>query len=173
MDGIRRARELGIKALVVGGIDDQVLRDLLGYDLGVAITGHEQLGLTVVVTEGFGRMSIASRTFALLEKFRGQKVSVNGATQIRAGVMRPELVIPLGVPKGAASGAEQENLGLTIGSPVRVIRMPNFGRLGEVTELPPELQEVESGARVRVLRVRFGDGVVETLPRANVEMIEG
>jgi hypothetical protein len=125
------------------------------------------------VTEGFGRMSIAGRTFALFEKFRGQKVSVNGATQIRAGVMRPEIVIPLGVPKGAAAGALQENLGMTVGSSVRVIRMPHFGQLGEVTDLPPELQEVESGAKVRVLRVRFADGAVATLPRANVEMIEG
>jgi len=173
IEGIRRARELGLKALVVGGLDDGVLKQLLGYDLGVAITGHEQLGLSVITTEGFGRMEIANRTFALLEKFRGHKVSVNGATQIRAGVMRPEIVIPMGIPSGDAAQSEQENLGLTVGSPIRVIRMPHFGRLGEVVELPPELQVVESGAKVRVLKVRFPDGGVETLPRANVEMIEG
>ena len=172
LDGINRARELGIRALVVGGIDDQVLKGLLGYDLGVAITGHEHLGITVVTTEGFGRMSIANRTFALLEKFRGCRVSVNGATQIRAGVMRPEIVIPQGVPKGASGQAQAENLGMKIGSPVRVIRMPHFGRLGEVLDLPPELMVVASEAKVRVLRVKFGDGSVETLPRANVEMIE-
>jgi hypothetical protein len=62
---------------------------------------------------------------------------------------------------------------MTVGSPVRVIRMPHFGSLGEVVDLPPELQTVESEAKVRVLRVRFPDGTVETLPRANVEMIEG
>lgn len=173
IEGIRRAKELGVKAIVVGGIDDSVLRQLLGYDLGVAITGHEQLGVTLVVTEGFGRMAIAGRTFTLLEKFRGRKVSVNGATQIRAGVMRPELVIPMGVPAGQSEAAQQENLGLTVGSPIRVIRMPNFGRLGEVVELPPELQLVGSEAKVRVLKVKFSDGSVETLPRANVEMIEG
>ncbi len=172
IEGISRARELGVKAILVGGIDDAVLRQLLGYDLGVAITGHEHLGLTLVVTEGFGRMAIAGRTFALLEKFMGRKVSVNGATQIRAGVMRPELVIPMGVPVGSSVAALQENLGMTIGSPIRVIRMPNFGRLGEVVELPPELQLVGSEAKVRVLKVKFGDGSVETLPRANVEMIE-
>ena len=71
----------------------------------MAITGSEQLGLTVVVTEGFGRMTIASRTFALLEKFRGRRVSVNGATQIRAGVMRPEIVIPMGNPVVRRAGS--------------------------------------------------------------------
>ncbi len=173
IESIRRAQQLGIKALVAGGLDDAVLKQLLGYDLGVAITGSEQLGLTVVVTEGFGRMTIANRTFALLEKFAGRRVSVNGATQIRAGVMRPEIVIPMGGPRADAETQSVENLGLTVGSPVRVIRMPRFGSLGEVVDLPPELQTVESEAKVRVLRVRFPDGAVETLPRANVEMIEG
>lgn len=173
IEAIRRAQELGIKALVAGGLDDAVLKQLLGYDLGVAITGSEQLGLTVVITEGFGRMTIANRTFALLDKFRGRRVSVNGATQIRAGVMRPEIVIPMGTPVIRAKEQEAENLGMTVGSPVRVIRMPRFGSLGEVVDLPPELQAVESEAKVRVLRVRFPDGTVETLPRANVEMIEG
>lgn len=173
IESIRRAQQLGIKALVAGGIDDAVLKQLLGYDLGVAITGSEQLGLTVVITEGFGRMTIANRTFALLDKFRGRRVSVNGATQIRAGVMRPEIVIPMGKPEVRAKEQESENLGMTVGSAVRVIRMPHFGSLGEVVDLPPELQAVESEARVRVLRVRFADGTVETLPRANVEMIEG
>jgi hypothetical protein len=169
---ITRARQIGIRAIVVGGIDDQVLRQLLGYDLGVAITGHEQLGVTLIVTEGFGRMSMARRTFDLLAKFRGYKVSVNGATQIRAGVMRPEIVIPVPDLPPAKTVADAESLGLTIGSPIRVIRMPHFGALGEVVELPPELQKLETEAKVRVLKVRFADGTEEIFPRANVEMIE-
>jgi len=168
---IDRASALGVKAVVVGGIDDQDLKSILGYDLGVAITGHENLGTTVVVTEGFGRMTMAGRTFTLLSGFRGKKVSVNGATQIRAGVMRPEIVIPLA---GATESAhrEEENLGLRVGSPLRVIRMPYFGRLGEVVDLPPELQPLETEAKVRILKVRFQDGSEAILPRANVEAIE-
>ena len=37
--------------------------------------------------------------------------------------------------------------------------------------LPPELQVLESGAKVRVLKVRLESGVEQTVPRANVEMI--
>jgi len=172
MAGINRAKQVGARAIVVGGIDDAVLRQLLGYDLGVAITGHENLGLTLVVTEGFGHMKMAHRTFELLSKYRGRKVSVNGATQIRAGVMRPEIVIPVAESAKQAVAGRQESVGLVIGSPIRVIRMPHFGALGEVVELPPELQKVESEAKVRILKVRFGDGREEILPRANVEMIE-
>ena len=32
---------------------------MLGYDLGVAITGSERIGLTVVITEGFGEIAMS------------------------------------------------------------------------------------------------------------------
>lgn len=168
---LRRAIEVGAKAVVVGGLDDQDLRALLGYDLGVAITGQETLGTTLIITEGFGKMAMARRTFDLLAAHQGKKVSVNGATQIRAGVMRPEIVIPLADHK--TSKREQDiNEGLIVGSPVRVIRMPYFGHLGLVSELPPELMKLETEAKVRVLTVRFDSGETAVVPRANVEMIE-
>lgn len=169
---LRRAVEVGARAVVVGGIDDQDLRALLGYDLGVAITGQEDIGCTVVITEGFGEMSMAHRTFDLLGAREGMKASVNGATQIRAGVMRPEIVIPLTDKAQMSDKTADASEGLQIGSPVRVIRMPYFGALGVVTELPPELQVLESEAKVRVLKVKFDSGEEALLPRANVEMLE-
>jgi hypothetical protein len=50
--------------------------------------------------------------------------------------------------------------------------MPYFGQLGTVAALPPELQILETEAKVRVLKVRFDSGEEALLPRANVEMIE-
>ena len=58
------------------------------------------------------------------------------------------------------------------GPPVRVIRQPYFGKLGTVTELPPELQKLGSGSMARVLEVEFPDKERAIIPRANVEMIE-
>ena len=60
----------------------------------VAITGSERIGLTVVITEGFGEIAMSERTFRILQQREGRQASVN-ATQIRAGVMRPEIVIPV------------------------------------------------------------------------------
>jgi hypothetical protein len=171
---LRRAIQLGAKAVVIGGFDDQDLRELLGYDLGVAITGSEELGITLVVTEGFGEIPMASRTFELLKNCEGRKVSVSGATQIRAGVLRPEIIVPRlseAMPKEAGADGEEHG-GLAIGSTIRVIREPHFGHLGKVVALPPELVALETEAKVRVLEVDFGDGSRAMLPRANVEMIE-
>lgn len=170
-DAIQKAIELGVHGIIAGGIDDADLRQLLGYELGVAITGSEKLGITLVITEGFGSISMAERTFALLKEREGMKTAINGATQIRAGVVRPEIVIPLVTETGNTDTDVLAGM-LEIGSPVRVIREPHFGKLGRVTELPIGLQKLETEAEVRVLQVEFEDGAKTTLPRANVEAIE-
>lgn len=173
-DAIDKARKVGAAAVVSGGIDDQDLKNFLGYDLGVAITGNEDVGLTVIITEGFGDIAMAQRTFMLLEQHTGEAASVNGATQIRAGVMRPEIIIPLG--EGATADDEESGYmsgQLDIGRPVRIIRDPYFGLIGEVNNLPHEPAVLESGSRARVLEVKFESGETVTIPRANVELIEG
>jgi hypothetical protein len=50
---LRRAIEVGVAALVTGGLDAADLKTLLGYDLGVAITGGETVG-SRSWSEGFG-----------------------------------------------------------------------------------------------------------------------
>jgi hypothetical protein len=171
---VLRARELGVKALVVGGFDDRDLRELLGRDLGVAITGQEELGITLVLTEGFGRIGMAARTWELLNAHVGKVASVSGATQIRAGVLRPEILIPLSDDHARSHASEGEGGTLEIGSFVRVIRQPWFGRLGRVVDLPAELAALDTEARVRVLVVEFADDRTRaTVPRANIERLAG
>lgn len=177
---VRRAREVGAAAVVSGGIDDQDLRDFLGYDLGVAITGSERAGLTLVITEGFGDIAMARRTFALLAAHAGRSASVNGATQIRAGVLRPEIVVPLdGLDPARLAGLEaakdagHESGVLEIGTLVRVIRDPHFGVIGTVAALPEQPAVLGSGSKARVLEVAVENAGRITVPRANVELIEG
>ncbi len=173
VDAINKAGEVGAKGIVAGGIIDTDLIEYLGFDIGVAITGHEDIPVTVIITEGFGKMRMADRTFNLLKKLNGFKASINGATQIRAGVMRPEIIVP-----GYEAEISDDELldltkGLVPGTPIRIIREPYFGALAEIVELPPHLEQIESEAKVRILRAKLEDGSIVTVPRANVEMIEG
>jgi hypothetical protein len=171
IDIVNKAKEVEARGLITAGFGDKDLKQLLGYDLGVAITGHEDLGLTIVVTEGFGRIAMAEKTFGLLKEREGLRTSISGATQIRAGVIRPEIIIPI---EGGAEveAAKKDSGGVQIGDPVRIIRQPNFGRLAKVSRLIPELMVVESETKVRVMEVEFDNGVKFIVPRANVEIIE-
>lgn len=169
---LEKAIKVKARGIVVGGFDDKDLRDFLGYDIGVAITGSEDKGITLVVSEGFGKIDMANKTFDLLKSHEGQMACINGATQIRAGVIRPEVVIPRAEQGHVEVTGPTEVMGLAIGSPIRVIRHPYFGRLGQVTDLPSPLHTLESESKARVLEIEFEDGAKAIVPRANVEMIE-
>jgi hypothetical protein len=172
LGALERARQVGASAVVCGGIDDEDLRSFLGYDLGVAITGTEEKGLTAIITEGFGEIAMAGRTFDLLRSREGYDASANGTTQIRAGVMRPEILIPLTAEAKASEAEPAHTEGvLEIGLPVRMIRDPYFGLIGEVSALPSELHRLDSGSRARVLEVKLQSGETIIVPRANIELI--
>jgi hypothetical protein len=175
-DALRKAAQVGAVGIVVGGIVDrhliEYLREALGdptFDIGVAITGHEPISWTLAVTEGFGSIRMARRTFELLKALEGRTASINGATQIRAGVIRPEVIAPAAAEAVAESTISESQL--DIGTTIRVIREPYFGALGTVKDLPPELQQVESETHVRVLVALLEDGRTVTVPRANVEIM--
>jgi len=171
LEALQRAREVGAVGVIVGGFDGDDLTRFLGYEMGVAITGEGEVGITVIITEGFGRISMSARSFELLRMHGGRNVSITGETQIRAGVIRPEVIIPH-EGSGVESQGEALSSGMVLGTPVRIIREPYFGALGNVCGLPVELQATETESRMRVVEVELGDGVVVTVPRANVEIIE-
>jgi biotin carboxyl carrier protein len=172
LETYKKALSLQIAGIVVGGFNYYDLEEILGYTLGVAITGSEDLVTSLIVTEGFGNIRMGSRTFDLLNKENGKFVSINGATQIRAGVIRPEIVIPLQeseIPETTVYQSDDRGIGE--GSLVRIIRAPYFGKMGEVVSLPPELQQMESETMVRVAEVKIDSGILN-IPRANLEMVE-
>ena len=176
-DALQRAVKVGVKGIVVGGINDRDLTGFLGYKIGVAITGQEDIPLTLIITEGFGEMGMSEKTFSLLKKFDGKHASINGATQIRAGVMRPEIVIPRPelMTEEISDFEEKRKVleqGLLPGTPIRIIRKPYFGALGVVSKLPVPLQTIETESDVRVLEAELADGRRVIVPRANVEIIE-
>jgi len=170
LEAMRKAAEVGASALVVGGVRHQDLTTFTGQEIGVAITGQEEVGFTLIITEGFGKMNMSATTFKLLKSFEGYLACVNGATQIRAGVLRPEIIIPH--EEKLEEKGDAFAMGMVPGTPVRIIRQPYFGAIGVVDTLPVELQAMESESLVRVLTVKLADGRTATVPRANVEIIE-
>jgi hypothetical protein len=170
-DAIKKAEQVGVTGIVTGGIDREDLTKYMGYEMGVAITGNENIGLTCIITEGFGKMAMAHRTHAIFKDLDGTTASINGATQIRAGVIRPEIIIP----QSQQSSQNYEDVlaeGMYPGTRVRIIRQPYYGAIGVINSLPVERQQVESESFVRVMVVNLDNGAEVTVPRANVEIIE-
>ncbi len=179
LEALRRAADLGVRGLVTGGADHADLVGLLGREIGVGITGQEDLPITVVLTEGFGPMPMAGETFELLRGAEGRPVSLNGSTQVRAGVIRPEIIISR--PDGEAgpparsveeclAEREHERGQLAEGSKVRIVRNPKFGCWGTVVGLPAEPVLFETEARLPAAEVRLEEGTTLFVPLANLEV---
>jgi len=174
---LRRAVAVGARAIVSGGVEEGALVGFLGERPAI-ITGREEAGLTLIATEGLGRLAMLEKTFRLLRKFEGEMAFVNGATQMRAGVVRPEII----VPRGDIDVAEHRLLrpegdkglprGVDLGDRVRIIREPHFGAMGTVVGLPQALRTLESEVEAMVLEVETEEGFRLTVPRANTEVIE-
>ncbi len=176
-EAVRRAAAAGARGIVCGGMDHLDLVAIAGQEIGVGITGQEDIPLTIVLTEGFGLMPMAEWTFELLRANEGRLVSFNGTTQVRAGVIRPEVIIPFSGDGPARTEAVESGgqvvrvaRGLAPGATVRVLRKPYFGMWGEVDEVPVAPERLETEALVRVVRVRLQDGRTVTVPQENVEV---
>ena len=95
LDALRKAVETGVCGIITGGVDQKDLTDFLGHEIGVGVTGAERVGLTLIITEGFGIYPMKDETFGLLKSHEGRQASMDGTTQIRQRMLRPEIVIPL------------------------------------------------------------------------------
>ncbi len=162
--------ESGAKGIIVGGTDDLTIKKILGYEIGVAITGNENTTFALIITEGFGQIPISNKAFELLKKNEGKLASISGATQIRAGVQRPEIII---YTYGEKETMRIEPQGLKLGDTVRIIRYPYFGLIGKVVELPPEPLKIETESVTRIVKVDIGNGKMLVVPRTNIEIISG
>jgi hypothetical protein len=170
---LKAARQNGVVGIISGGIEYDELTKFMGEEIGVAITGEEKLGLTVVVTEGFGDILMSERAYNLLKDLEGKRIAINGTTQIRAGVLRPEIICPIDEKANNLEKSDDEILsGMKPGTPIRVIQSPFFGMHGIIRSLPIALKEIETESDVRVVEVELDDSSIVIIPRANIELIE-
>ena len=161
----------GAIGIVAGGFDYQSLSDILGYRLGVAITGTESIPTTLMVTEGFGDVEMSDKTYSILKSHAGKKASINGATQIRAGVIRPEVIITLSDQSSIHQEFNEDDLIIKENSKVIIIRDPYFGKIGIVKGLPSKPVKIDSETKARVADIEFENNERKLVPRANLEII--
>ena len=81
-----------IKGLVCETISYKILKRFLGKDIGIAITGNEEIPFSIIILQGFSHIEINhdAKCFRnLLNKY----VLLKPQTQIRAGVIRPRVIV--------------------------------------------------------------------------------
>jgi uncharacterized protein (TIGR01319 family) len=82
-----------VNGVIAGSIDYDELRQFIGNDIGVALTGNENIPFPFIITEGFGNFVMNKELLTLFNEHKDNWCYLNGHTQIRAGVIRPEIIL--------------------------------------------------------------------------------
>jgi transcription antitermination factor NusG len=175
---LQTAQARGARGFVTASLDDRALRGYLGYDLGIALTGDEEVTMTVIMTEGFGLLPFSQVALKILQQFDRKPVSINGATQVRAGAVRPEIIISHEAAKLSRDEREwitrnaldKKSCDFEVGAAVRLLRDPFFGKRGTVLSIPKQPVRIETGAVVRVVEVKVGEECC-FVPKGNLEIL--
>ncbi len=170
-EALSKALQVGVKGVITGAASYLSLTKSLGCKLGVGVTGHEDIDMTVILTEGFGHLNMRRAVFETFMAVEGFHVSINGATQIRAGAIRPEVIIPLPDWDQELENEPILDEELVIGQVVRCINKPYFGEIGQVIEVPREAVLIETECLAPVVKVQLNDGRQVFVPRQNVEVL--
>ena len=79
--------------IISGGADHEDLCEFVGRDISIATTGSEEIPFPVILTGGFGVWPMKQDFCEFLTSSAGHQVYINGKTHIRAGVIRPEIIV--------------------------------------------------------------------------------
>lgn len=93
LSALERAAEIGINGVIVGGVDHLDLSNFINNELAIASTGNENIPFPLIITEAFGKNPMNSELFEFFKHHENEYVYMNGKTQIRAGVIRPEIIV--------------------------------------------------------------------------------
>ncbi len=92
-EALKKAAEVGVAGIITGGADHLDLCEFLGQDFAVAITGSEKTAFPLVITSEFGEAPMEKELFDFLREHEGCWAHLNPTTHMRAGVIRPEIII--------------------------------------------------------------------------------
>ncbi len=90
---LNKVAELGFHGLVAPSIHYRQLTQYTGEDIGVALTGNEIIPFPLVLTQGFGNFPLPREYQDFFQQKTGYHIFIDGHTQIRAGVIRPQIII--------------------------------------------------------------------------------
>lgn len=152
---IEKALTIGVKGIVVGGIDH---RDFVS--LGI----ESDVGVTIIVTEGFGNVTMGNDIYEVFNKENDKFAFING--------LEKTVLIPQDKKVVENKPLKIDNWRiLKEGDVVRYFRPDTEELVGVVKSISPEETVLKSGLSSEVAEIKFISGRTIVAPSANLEII--
>lgn len=155
-DTLMAADEMPLRGLILGSMS----ADLIPVAM--------QVQYPILLTEGFGRISINSNALNILKKYDQRELSIDAFGDAFQRKPRPEIIIPL----PGEGPTLPDSTEFIKGQTVRVNISPFAGQIGVLTNIRPGLTRIQNGLRIPAADITLVDNQVITLPLANLDALE-
>lgn len=149
-DTIEKAVAIGVRGIVTGGIN---FHETMGW-------GMRELGITVVVLEGFGFHHIGRDLKDRLEKIDGNYAAISG----------DQAMLSVAVDGEGSDSQDPQYQELQSGDTVRVVAGESLGRLGVVHKISSSAEALLTGAKEVVVTFKSDEQDL-VVPWQNLEII--
>ena len=178
LGALHAAADVSVAGMVLGHVDMEILKAFSGQN-PLRHTGQLMtLPYPLLLMRGF-EGSIAAADCAELANLSGRHCFVDANTQLRAGVTRPELLVPIleDIAMHQESMLKDEELpsareNVQEGDLVLLVREPGFGRYATIVSVNAQLQKTSAGTYAVMAEVCLEDtGETLIVPLANCQRL--
>jgi len=122
----------------------------------------EKHHITSIIIEGFGKLDVHEDHKDLLAQSEGRDIILKASTQVRAGVVRPEIIIPSDEKYFAYTTHKEKQ---------KVIWGKHYGKTGMIKK-QPYFGKTSAGIETWLCDVACDDGTIITIPLNNLQTME-
>jgi len=165
---LSKAMAVGVAGIIAGGIHARDFFEIGGATMSPFWTSSD-VGLTLILTEGFGHRVMSEDIFSCLVENKNKFVLIDGD---RAAVTIPQLSV---LDKTFSSQEDERSKELVereikIGDRVRIIDYDQLGIEGTVKSISRKVQAVPSGLMTYTVEIETNKGRIE-IPYQNIEIL--
>lgn len=131
-DTLHSAISAGVNGLIIGGINATDYKDVLGGHISFQRKLDEDMGVSLVICEGFGAIGLGEDIDEILKKYDGKFISIDGNNAC------------ISLPSYLSSSMIK----------VRATKLPG-DLAGSVSKSQEELTEIHDGVKVRIIGASF------------------
>lgn len=176
LEALKQAMSYNVAGIISGGINLADFKKIAGGEWEPGKKHEGDVGISLLVTEGFGAVPIGPDIFSLLKRYNHKFALLDGGqarlvlpsdnpdSMIDIRKAKPDEVLPV----DAVSPIEEEPL--IVGARVRIVAPPQLGKQGTVEAIDRTATLLPSGASVCLATVA-GQGKIR-VPYLNLEIIK-
>lgn len=172
LEALKKAEKIGVKGFILGTLHPKILREYSHEDPLTIMGQRMDIPFTIIIMHGFGS-PMPEKLYDSLAAHAAMRASIDGSTQLRAGVQRPQILISLQEPEPEGESLPVVRHSFLPGDQVILIREPHFGETATLLAVHSKLEKTAAGTMAAVVNLRLENGKELQVPVQNCQKLGG